>query len=96
MIRLHRTKLEIRDHRVAIVLAVWALYTLGLGAFDPIVSNYAHLGGLLGGSVLGFFLAPAPLTDRAQLAARPLTRLETVAAVAALIGTAAFFLPHLV
>jgi rhomboid protease GluP len=96
MIRLHRTKLEIHDHRVAIVLAVWALYTLGLGAFDPIVSNYAHLGGLLGGSVLGFFLAPAPLTDRAQLAARPLTRLETVAAVAALIGTAVFFLPHLV
>jgi rhomboid protease GluP len=96
MIRLHRSQLELRDHRVAIVLAVWAIYTLGLGFFDPIVSNYAHLGGLLGGSILGFFLSPAVLIDRAELDARPVTRLETVGAVIVLIGTATFFLPRLV
>ena len=28
MIRLHRKKIELRDHRVSVVLAVWAVYTL--------------------------------------------------------------------
>ena len=80
---------------MAIVLAVWATYTLVLGLLSPIVSNACHVGGLLGGLVLGWFLPPALLTDRRELAARPTTRLQTAIAVAALVGTAVFFLPHL-
>jgi len=95
-IRIHRRHVELRDHRVGIVLAVWAVYTLGLGAFIPIVSNSGHLGGLIGGSILGLVLPSALLTDRGELAGRPVTRLETGIAIAALAGTAVFFLPHLV
>jgi rhomboid protease GluP len=92
----HRHRIELRDHRVAIVLAVWATYTLVLGLFNPIVSNVDHLGGLLGGLILGWCLPAAMLTDRRALAAQPVNRLLTTIAVAALLVTAIFFLPHLV
>jgi rhomboid protease GluP len=91
----HRHRIEVRDHRVAVVLAVWATYTLALGLFSPIVSNACHIGGLLGGLALGWCLPSALLTDRRELAARALTRAETGVAIAALLGTAVFFLPHL-
>ena len=91
----HRHRIELRDHRVAIVLAVWATYTLALGLLSPIVSNACHVGGLLGGLILGWLLPPALLADRRELAARPLTRLQAALAVAALLGVAVFFLPHL-
>jgi len=94
-IRIHRRHVELRDHRVGIVLAVWAVFTLGLGVFIPIVSNSGHLGGLVGGLILGLVLPSALLTNRAELAGRPVTRLETGIAIAALVGTAVFFLPHL-
>ena len=72
--------IELRDHRVGIVLVVWAVYTLGMGVFNPIVSNSCHLGGLVGGLVLGALLPPAVLTDRertgrtAAPACRPASR----------------------
>ncbi len=82
----HRHQIELRDHRVAIVLAVWATYTLGLGYFSPIVSNTCHLGGLLGGMALGWFLPLALLTDRRELAARVSSRSELAVSIAALRG----------
>jgi rhomboid protease GluP len=91
----HRHRIAVRDHRVAVVLAVWATYTLALGLLSPIVSNACHLGGLLGGLMLGWFLPSALLTGRRALAARPLTGIQTVVAAAALLGAAVFFLPHL-
>lgn len=91
----HRHEIELRDHRVAIVLAVWATYTLALGYFNPIVSNTCHFGGLLGGMALGWFLPLALLTDRRGLAARPMSRFETAVGIAALVGTTIFFVPHL-
>jgi len=91
----HRHRIELRDHRVALVLAVWATYTLALGLLSPIVSNACHVGGLLGGLILGWFLPPALLADRRELAARPMTRLQAALAVAALLGTAVFFLARL-
>jgi rhomboid protease GluP len=95
MIVAHRHRIELRDHRVAIVLAVWATYTLALGLFNPIVSNASHLGGLLGGLVLGWFLPAALLTDRRELATRPTTRVLTALAIVALLITTVLFLPHL-
>jgi rhomboid protease GluP len=91
----HRHEIELRDHRVGIVLAVWSLYTLGLGFLSPIVSNSCHFGGWLGGLVLGALLPPAILNDRAELARRPSSRIQLVLAVAALIATAVFFVPCL-
>lgn len=91
----HRDRIEIRDHRVAIVLAAWAAYTLALGLLSPMVSNGSHVGGLLGGLLLGGLLPSALLRDRRDLDALPLSRLQAAIAIAVMLGTAIFFLPHL-
>jgi rhomboid protease GluP len=41
----------IRDKRIGVVIAVWAAYTLAIGALQPMIDNWAHLGGLAIGSV---------------------------------------------
>ena len=66
-----------------------------LGTFDPIVSNSALLGGLLGGSILGFVLAPAILADRDEPGDRLIPKLEAGIAILMLASTLLFFLPHL-
>jgi rhomboid protease GluP len=68
---------------------------LALGLLSPIVSNACHVGGLLGGLMLGWFLPSALLTGRRAVGARHLTRIQTALAAAALLGAAVFFLPHL-
>jgi rhomboid protease GluP len=95
MITLHRSKIELRDHRVSIVLIVWAIYNLFLGTFSPVVSNAAHLGGLLGGSILGLLLAPVILNDRSENTSRLISKLEAGTATIVLASTFLFFLPHL-
>jgi rhomboid protease GluP len=95
LVYVHRKRIELRDHRVGIVLAIWSIYTLVLGAMSPIVANSCHLGGLLGGLVLGAVLPPALLADRTELARRPVTRLQTALALGALVATAILFLPRL-
>jgi rhomboid protease GluP len=95
MMYVNRKRIELRDHRVGIVLAIWAIYTLLLGAFSPIVANSCHLGGLLGGIILGAVLPPALLADRTELSQRPATRLQTALALGALVTTAILFVPHL-
>jgi rhomboid protease GluP len=95
VIATHRTKIELRDHRVGVVLAVWAVYTLFLGVFNPLVSNLAHLGGLLGGSILGLVLAPVILKEIRETDDRLFPKLQTAIAVLVLASTALLFLPHL-
>ena len=95
MIVAHRHRIELRDHRVAIVLAVWATYTLALGFLNPIVSNACHIGGLLGGLALGWILPAALLTDRRDLARRPTSRVLSALAIVAILLTSVLFLPHL-
>ena len=57
----HREQFVLRDTRIAVVVAVWAAYTLFLGALQPMIDNAAHLGGLLAGAVAAFGM---PLSDR--------------------------------
>ena len=52
LIYVHRKKIELAIIG-GIVLAIWSIYTLVLGAMSPIVSNSCHLGGLVGGLILG-------------------------------------------
>jgi rhomboid protease GluP len=58
----HRDVYEVRDKRVAVVLAAWAGYALLTGMAVPYIDNAAHLGGLAGGAALGLTLSvrPAP------------------------------------
>jgi membrane associated rhomboid family serine protease len=91
----HRDTIELRDRRVGIVLAIWAAYTLGLGMLTPMVSNSCHLGGLLGGLVLGATLPPAILGDRREHARTASTRIQALAAVVAIVWTSLLFLPRL-
>lgn len=91
----HRDKIEIRDRRVGLVLGIWSAYTLALGLLSQVVSNSCHLGGLLGGLVLGAILPPAILADRREHERSTLGRLEWTTALTVLISTAVYFLPRL-
>ena len=50
----------VRDKRIGVVIAVWAAYTLAIGAMQPMIDNWAHLGGLAIGAVAAL---AAPLRD---------------------------------
>jgi len=52
----------LRDKRVGFVLLVWALYQIGGGFFTPYIDNFAHIGGFVGGGILGLRLRPALLS----------------------------------
>jgi rhomboid protease GluP len=69
-----RDRLHVRDHRIGIVLLIWAGYQLllGFGLMGEVVDNRAHLGGLLGGMVLGLVLRPAVLESDRQSVDRSL------------------------
>jgi rhomboid protease GluP len=60
----HRDLFVVRDKRIGAVVAVWAGYTLLLGALQPMIDNAAHLGGLLAGSAAALGL---PVRDRFRL-----------------------------
>lgn len=92
----HRGRLHMRDRRIGIVLACWAAYQFLLGLTNPSVDNLAHLGGLLGGTVLGLVLRPAVLDGRDTVAARLTSRAGLLLSCAGLLATAVYFLPRLV
>jgi rhomboid protease GluP len=60
----HRDLFVIRDKRIGAVVAVWAGYTLLLGALQPMIDNAAHLGGLLAGATVAMGL---PVRDHFRL-----------------------------
>jgi rhomboid protease GluP len=52
----HRDFFVVRDKRIGVVVAVWAGYTLLVGAVQPMIDNWAHFGGLLAGVGAAFGL----------------------------------------
>ncbi|HVC99181.1 MAG TPA: rhomboid family intramembrane serine protease [Pirellulales bacterium] len=57
-LRRYRHEFYVRDAQIGVVLAVWALYQLASGFFDPRTANMAHLGGLIVGSSAPMILRP--------------------------------------
>ena len=45
----HHKELLVRDKRIGVVIAVWALLTIVTGLVTPMIDNAGHVGGLLGG-----------------------------------------------
>jgi len=54
----YRRVYHIRDKEIGFVLAGWAAYTILMGALDPHIDNWAHLGGLLCGALIGLAIRP--------------------------------------
>jgi rhomboid protease GluP len=54
----HRHVYHVRNKEIALVLGGWAAYTIVIGALDPMIDNWAHFGGLLGGAVIALGLRP--------------------------------------
>jgi rhomboid protease GluP len=62
----YRRAYHVRDKEIALVLAGWAAYTILMGAIDPRIDNWAHLGGLLGGAVIALGIRPRVATSRGR------------------------------
>lgn len=92
----HRRHLHLRDKRIGFVLLIWAIYQIVLGFLTPGIDNLGHIGGLLGGAVLGLVLQPAILKGRLKVALHPVTITCFVGACLTLLTTAVFFIPRLV
>lgn len=48
----NRNTLFVRDKRIGGVLLVWALYQIIVGFTSPVIDNFAHIGGFLGGAAV--------------------------------------------
>ena len=82
LFRSHRDRLLLRDRRVGVVLAVWAIYTIVGGLMTPLIDNGAHVGGALGGALVARRLHPVVLAPLpAEQAARVWRLLWLVAAM---------------
>lgn len=54
----YRHVYHVRDKEIGLVLAGWGAYTIFVGAIDPRVDNWAHLGGLIGGALVASAVRP--------------------------------------
>lgn len=54
----HRGVVHVRDGRIALVVGIWAAWQLFEGFMSPTVANFAHVGGLVAGMLLGATLPP--------------------------------------
>ena len=54
----------VRDKRIGVVVAAWALFTIGAGLVTPMIDNAAHLGGMFGGMAVAWMMRPRILTRR--------------------------------
>ncbi len=87
LVRRHRERILLRDRRIGVVLTVWAVYTIVTGFLTPYVDNAAHIGGALGGALLGLRLHPVILEPMSsEQAARVRRWLGGVAVLLAYTG----------
>lgn len=63
MLHVHQERFYLREKRVTIVVAGWALFTIATGLLSPFVDNAAHVGGFFCGAAIGRLLehAAAPV-----------------------------------
>jgi rhomboid protease GluP len=54
----YRRVYQVRDKEIGLVLAAWGAYMIFMGALDPQIDNWAHLGGLLCGALMAFVIQP--------------------------------------
>jgi membrane associated rhomboid family serine protease len=54
----------VRDKRIGIVIAAWAIFTIATGLMTPMIDNAAHLGGMFGGMVVAWAIRPKILARR--------------------------------
>jgi membrane associated rhomboid family serine protease len=60
----HHHELLVRDKRIGVVIAAWALFTVASGLVTPMIDNAAHMGGLLGGMAAAWGVRPRILERR--------------------------------
>ena len=60
----HHHELMVRDKRIGVVVAAWALFTIATGLMVPMIDNAAHLGGMFGGMVMAWMIRPRILARR--------------------------------
>lgn len=60
----HHHALMVRDKRIGVVIAVWALVTIAAGLVTPMIDNAAHLGGMFGGMAVAWAMRPRILARR--------------------------------
>lgn len=61
----YQDRFHLRDKRVGVVLAGWAAYQVLMGLSSPVIDNFAHVGGFLGGAATAFFMKPQLLSPPA-------------------------------
>jgi rhomboid protease GluP len=60
----HRHELLVRDKRIGVVIAAWAVFTIVTGLMVPMIDNAGHVGGLLGGIAAAWVIRPRILGRR--------------------------------
>jgi rhomboid protease GluP len=60
----HHNELLVRDKRIGVVVAVWAIFTIMTGFVTPMIDNAGHVGGLLGGMMTAWAMRPGILERR--------------------------------
>jgi len=54
----HHRMVMLRDKRIGFVLLAWAVYQILTGMFNPIIDNFAHIGGFVSGMLAAWVLWP--------------------------------------
>ena len=62
----YRRAYHVRNKEIALALAAWAVYTILMGAIEPRIDNWAHLGGLIGGAIVAMGIRPRVVLTPAQ------------------------------
>jgi uncharacterized protein len=65
MLRRHARRVQVRDGRVGAVVGLWALWQMAIGFTEPLIANFAHVGGFVAGALLGTAVSPNKLLARA-------------------------------